>query len=690
MFEQLFRKAFSRRVILVCLVLCLFSLLGLFSRSADGVSRLDGLFYDRVLLIRQARGAEPVHNQIVFLDIESSDLDSASDARTEYHNLAKYTEQCRAQGAQTVAFDLLLTRGQPADFRELWDQWSDGNVVTGRTWTDLTKLRPQGGTQKEGSSDPPVGLLYAPDDRDGIHRRYLLAQRSPDGSTALPSLALATYLTRQGLKWDPTWLKDDKTVEFQDSDGDGNPIVRKVPNEIWLDYRRSWKDTSPSSFGHITPKKLQQFEDQGLDSQLEGRIILLSYTASGAGDLGPTPLESSIPKVSIHATALNDLLQNSWRTPLSIGQSLVAALAIAAVAVVVGGLSGRLAGLLWLIGTLSIFAVGVWAMLVPHRMISCGSLSLLWTVLVGLEQWAQSKLRILRESEATASADMADSMILKNLGQYRVVEKIGQGGFATVYRAVPFETLDPDQSVAIKIVNEACITDSEMRRRFLREIRISAALEHPNIVQVIDSGDQNGLLYMVMERLKGKSLRQLLEEPRLKPVSWNRALQIFRPLLKAMVYAHAKNVLHRDLKPENVMLDFDSQQNVVNLKVLDFGLAFDDASSRITRASEVAGTFDYLAPERIQGVSDDLRSDLYAIGLMFYELLAGALPFPKASMAQSLMLRLSQDCPPLKERRGDLPDSVCCLVDKMIAREPNARFANCQEVLDQLAAAESV
>jgi CHASE2 domain-containing sensor protein len=684
--QQLFKKTVYRRTIQIGLVLSIFILLGLCSRSADGIARLDGLFQDRILQVRQAHGAPPVYNQIVFLDIESEELDSTSDARTEYHNLSKYTEQCRNQGAQTVALDLLLTRGKPADFRELWEQWSEGYVVTGRTWTDLTKLRPLQGSDKE-AVDPPVGLLYAPDDRDGIHRRYLLAQRSPDGSTALPSLALATYLTRQGLKWDPAWLKGE-FLEFQDADLDGNPVERKLPNEIWLDYRCRWSDSSPSSFGHVNPKRLQEFEDQALNSQLEGRVVLLSYTASGAGDLGPTPLESSVPKVSIHGTALNDLFQNSWRTQLSGFPILAGALAISAVAVLVGGLSGWLAGLLWLLGTVAIFAAGVWAMLLQHCLIPCASLSLLWTVLVALEQWAQSKLRLLRESEATASADMADPMISKNLGQYRVVEKIGQGGFATVYRAVPFETLDPEQSVAIKIVNEASIVDSEMRRRFLREIRISAGLSHPNIVQVLDSGDQNGLLYLVMERLKGKSLRQLLDElqsqAKSEPVSWSRALQIVRPLLKAMVYAHTKNVLHRDLKPENVMLELDPQQNVINLKVLDFGLAFDDASSRITRASEVAGTFDYLAPERIQGVSDDLRSDLYAIGLIIYELLANSLPFPKQSMAQSLMLRLSQDCPPLKERRGDLPDSVCCLVDKMIAREPDARFSNCQEVLQQL------
>lgn len=302
------------------------------------------------------------------------------------------------------------------------------------------------------------------------------------------------------------------------------------------------------------------------------------------------------------------------------------------------------------------------------------SLTVAWWLCLGLEKGRQALLLRQRLLALQSAANVQDPLVLKTIGEYQLVERIGQGGFASVYRALPTSTLDPGAAVAIKVVHPSAAESEEFRRRFLREIRISGQLCHPSIVRVFDSGDHDGLLYLVMELVRGRSLRKMMDERE----TWDleSTTVVIRQVLQAMAYAHTLSVLHRDLKPENVMVGMD-----LSLKVVDFGLAFDEHSSKLTKSNDLLGTLGYLAPERIQGSGDDHRSDQYAVGVMAYELLAGKSPFPQESTGEALLFRLTQDPVPLETLRPDLSERLVGVITRMMAREVGQRFPTTGEAL---------
>jgi eukaryotic-like serine/threonine-protein kinase len=197
---------------------------------------------------------------------------------------------------------------------------------------------------------------------------------------------------------------------------------------------------------------------------------------------------------------------------------------------------------------------------------------------------------------------------------------------------------------------------------------------HPAIVRVFDWGDEDGMLYLVMELLRGRSLRKVMDERE----TWDleSTTIVIRQILQAMAYAHQLNVLHRDLKPENVMVGMD-----LSVKVVDFGLAFDDQSSKLTKSNDLLGTLGYLAPERIQGTGDDHRSDQYAVGVMAYEMLAGRSPFTQESTGEALLFRLTQDPAGLETFREDLSERLVGVITRMMAREVGQRFPTTAEAL---------
>src|SRR4051812_26667862 len=238
---------------------------------------------------------------------------------------------------------------------------------------------------------------------------------------------------------------------------------------------------------------------------------------------------------------------------------------------------------------------------------------------------------------------------------------------ATVFRA---RDLRHDRMVAIKIMHPE-LALALGRERFLREVRVAAGLQHPNIVAVHDSGEANGVLYYVMPFVEGETLRHRLE--REKRLSVDDALRIADEITDALGYAHARGIIHRDIKPENILLDATS-----HALVADFGisrvaqLARED---RLTATGVSLGTPAYMAPEQALGEESDARSDVWALGCMLFEMLAGDPPFGR-DHRQVLTHALTESAPSLRTQRPDVPQRVSDAVQRALARLPNERFSD--------------
>lgn len=257
--------------------------------------------------------------------------------------------------------------------------------------------------------------------------------------------------------------------------------------------------------------------------------------------------------------------------------------------------------------------------------------------------------------------------------RYRVEEEIGSGGMAVVYRA---QDLKHDRPVAVKVMRPE-IAAAMGRERFLSEIAIAARLQHPHILALIDSGDADGQLYYVMPFLDGETLAQRLAREQRLEVS--EAMRITTEVGSALRYAHERGVLHRDIKPANIMLTGG------HAVVMDFGIAraLDNASVRLTATGMLVGTPLYMGPEHIEG-KVDTRSDIYAVGCMLYEMLAGSPPFTGPT-AQSILLRhATHPVPSFSTTRDDVPRHVELVVMRALEKNPDDRFQDMPTFLAEL------
>lgn len=264
-------------------------------------------------------------------------------------------------------------------------------------------------------------------------------------------------------------------------------------------------------------------------------------------------------------------------------------------------------------------------------------------------------------------------------GRYYIEEQIGIGGMGIVYRA---RDLRLRREVAIKVIAPHLMQQEAARARFLREAHALAGLMHPNIVTIFDMAEDQDThtVFLVMELLSGHSLRHFIHDggcpPTLECPSFS---QVALPLCRALEAAHTKGVLHRDIKPENIFVCEDGI-----LKLMDFGLArlLGDVSKN--QSSTVAGTLAYMAPEQLRGEAMDVRTDLYALGVVFFEYLSGALPFTGNNPGTVLLKHLTEAPPHLCDRLPDFPQPMDDVVTRMLAKEPDARFATAGEVRSTL------
>ncbi|MBR2704655.1 MAG: Stk1 family PASTA domain-containing Ser/Thr kinase [Clostridia bacterium] len=258
--------------------------------------------------------------------------------------------------------------------------------------------------------------------------------------------------------------------------------------------------------------------------------------------------------------------------------------------------------------------------------------------------------------------------------RYEIMEKIGNGGMATVYKA-----LDKilNRYVAIKILRDEFTTDEEFIKRFNAEAQSAARLTHPNIVSVYDVGQEYNVYYIVMELIQGKTLKQIIDEDGF--LSWKWSINIAIQIASALDMAHKNNIIHRDIKPHNIMI---TEEGVA--KVTDFGIAKAVSNSTITAFGTTLGSVHYFSPEHARGGYTDAKSDLYSLGVVMYEMVTGKVPFD-ADTPVSIALKHMQEEPeePIKINKN-VPYAVNQIIMKALKKDPNDRYQNASEMIKDL------
>lgn len=258
--------------------------------------------------------------------------------------------------------------------------------------------------------------------------------------------------------------------------------------------------------------------------------------------------------------------------------------------------------------------------------------------------------------------------------RYRIEKTIGGGGMANVYLA---QDLILDREVAIKALRMEFADDPEFIQRFDREAQAATSLSHPNIVDIYDVGEDGDVLYMVMEYIKGSTLKEYIMNEGALPVE--EAIGIMRQLTDAIAHAHHNGLVHRDIKPQNILMD-----EYGNVKVTDFGIAIALSATSLTQTNSILGSVHYLSPEQARGGMATRKSDIYALGIVMYELLTGQVPFSGESPISIALKHLQNDTPHVRALHPEIPQSVENIVLQATAKDPFHRFNSVYEMEEAL------
>jgi serine/threonine protein kinase len=270
---------------------------------------------------------------------------------------------------------------------------------------------------------------------------------------------------------------------------------------------------------------------------------------------------------------------------------------------------------------------------------------------------------------------MRDLLAGDRVDQYELTEFLARSGMASIFKAIDHSN---GAIVALKIPHLHYESDIAFYQRFEREEKIGQKLDHPNIVRVLKP-ESKSRMYLVMDFAEGRSLRAVMKERRRVPTQ--EALGIARQICSALVYLHSQGIVHRDLKPDNVIIGNDGQ-----IKLLDFGIAMDESARRLTwfGLSPPVGTPDYMAPEQVRGRRGDVRTDVYALGTLLYEMITGELPFVAGNAHAMMRMKLNDDPRPPREVFADIDPKVEEIILRAIERSPRERYATAKEMLEDL------
>lgn len=260
-------------------------------------------------------------------------------------------------------------------------------------------------------------------------------------------------------------------------------------------------------------------------------------------------------------------------------------------------------------------------------------------------------------------------------GRYQLLEVVGQGGMATVYKA---KDLTLNRTVAVKILNPELTHEEEFIQRFIWEAKATGRLSHENIVSVYDIKNENQTYFMVMEFVDGITLKELIQREGKLPVE--KVISIGIQICDALAHAHQQGIIHRDIKPQNIICTTDQQY-----RITDFGISrFIKDSSKLTKTGNVVGSVYYFSPEQAQGKSVDITSDLYSFGVVLYEMVTGQPPYDAPEKVAIALKHIHDEIPNPKELNPDLPEALAQLIKKAMAKQPQDRFRSAIEMKKEL------
>ncbi len=260
--------------------------------------------------------------------------------------------------------------------------------------------------------------------------------------------------------------------------------------------------------------------------------------------------------------------------------------------------------------------------------------------------------------------------------RYEIIKSIGEGGMANVYLA---RDVILDRRVAIKVLRGDLANDEKFIRRFQREALAASSLSHPNIVEMYDVGEDNGNYYIVMEYVEGKTLKQYLKKRTNGRLTVSEAVDIMIQLTDGIAHAHDSYIIHRDLKPQNIMIQDDGQ-----IKITDFGIAMALNSTQLTQTNSVMGSVHYLPPEQASGKGSTIKCDIYSMGILFYELLTGVLPFKGDNAVEIALKHMKEPLPSVRKQNPSVPQSVENIIIKATAKNPKNRYNDVKEMHNDL------
>ncbi len=259
--------------------------------------------------------------------------------------------------------------------------------------------------------------------------------------------------------------------------------------------------------------------------------------------------------------------------------------------------------------------------------------------------------------------------------RYEIIEKVGNGGMATVYKATD---LVLKRYVAVKILRDEFTTDEEFIKRFETEAQSAARLVHANIVSIFDVGVDNGIYYIVMELIQGKTLKEIIVEEG-GPLPWKWSVNVAIQIASALEMAHKNNIIHRDIKPHNIIITEDGVA-----KVTDFGIAKAVSNSTITAFGTTIGSVHYFSPEHARGGYTDAKSDIYSLGVVMYEMVTGKVPFDADTPVSVALKHMQEDPVPPIELNPHLPEAVNKIILKALKKDPMLRYQTATELLQDL------